>query len=98
MAETKRADVLSYLENANMLEISELISTSIIIDSPCGIDPRKGFTLTTQFPSTVVDFPLDILRPLPPEHLASTRTRLHRFDFLEPQKLCAIHFHFPVKC
>ena len=26
MAETKRADVLSYLENANMLEISELIS------------------------------------------------------------------------
>lgn len=26
MAETKRADVLSYLESANMLEISELIS------------------------------------------------------------------------
>ena len=26
MAETKRADVLSYLENANMLEISELIT------------------------------------------------------------------------
>ena len=26
MAETKRADVLSYLETANMLEISELIS------------------------------------------------------------------------
>ena len=26
MAETKRADVLSYLENANMLEISEPVS------------------------------------------------------------------------
>ena len=26
MAETKRADVLSYLESANMVEISELIS------------------------------------------------------------------------
>ena len=26
MAETKRADVLAYLENANMIEISELIT------------------------------------------------------------------------
>ena len=26
MADTKRADVLTYLENANMIEISELIS------------------------------------------------------------------------
>ena len=26
MADTKRADVLTYLENANMMEISELIS------------------------------------------------------------------------
>ena len=26
MAETKRADVLTYLENANMIEISELIT------------------------------------------------------------------------
>ena len=26
MADTKRADVLTYLENANMMEISDLIS------------------------------------------------------------------------
>ena len=38
MAETKRADVLSYLESANMVEISELISE---------IEEKFGVTATT---------------------------------------------------
>ena len=42
MAETKRADVLSYLENANMLEISELIS-----------DIEEKFGVTAAAPAAV---------------------------------------------
>jgi len=47
MAETKRADVLSYLENANMLEISELISEieekfGVTAAAPAAAAPAAG--------------------------------------------------------
>ncbi len=48
MAETTRADVLSYLENANMMEISDLIS-----------DIEEKFGVTAAAPVAVAAAPAD---------------------------------------